>query len=357
MKKLNLAIIGQGRSGKDIHGLFYRSEANKFFNVKYVVDLDEHRRNVSEEIYPGCTTLADYRELFKLDDVDVVVNATYSNLHYPITMDLLQHGKNVLCEKPFARNRYECENMINTAKENGVLLAVFQQAFYAPIYTKTKEIIDSGIIGKIEQISIHYNGLGRRWDWQTLQKRIAGNAYNTGPHPVGMGLGFIDFPEDLKVVYSKLAHSPLCAGDSDDYAKILFTANDKALVDIEISSLDAYYDFSIKVHGHKGTYSCTQADWKIKYVVDGENPERAPIENFLEDDKKNPAYCSENFITHEDGGKFDGTPFDVGTAGLYEDMYYALTEGRPMKINALNCTQVIEVIATAHAQNPLPVKF
>ena len=100
MKKLNLAIIGQGRSGKDIHGLFYRSEANKFFNVKYVVDLDEHRRNVSEEIYPGCTTLADYRELFKLDDVDVVVNATYSNLHYPITMDLLQHGKNVLCENP-----------------------------------------------------------------------------------------------------------------------------------------------------------------------------------------------------------------------------------------------------------------
>ena len=40
MKKLNLAIIGQGRSGRDIHGKFYRSEANTFFNVKYVVDMD-----------------------------------------------------------------------------------------------------------------------------------------------------------------------------------------------------------------------------------------------------------------------------------------------------------------------------
>ena len=49
MEKLNLAIIGQGRSGKDIHGLFYRSEDNVFFNVKYVVDADAHRRQVAEE--------------------------------------------------------------------------------------------------------------------------------------------------------------------------------------------------------------------------------------------------------------------------------------------------------------------
>lgn len=40
MKKLNLAIIGQGRSGKNIHGKYYISEDNKYYNVKYVVDAD-----------------------------------------------------------------------------------------------------------------------------------------------------------------------------------------------------------------------------------------------------------------------------------------------------------------------------
>ena len=54
MKKLNLAIIGQGRSGKDIHGKYYRSGDNQYYNVKYVVDADEFRRGVAEEIYPGC---------------------------------------------------------------------------------------------------------------------------------------------------------------------------------------------------------------------------------------------------------------------------------------------------------------
>ena len=47
MKKLNLAVIGQGRSGKDIHGKYYRSEHNEYFNVKYVVDADEYRRGVA----------------------------------------------------------------------------------------------------------------------------------------------------------------------------------------------------------------------------------------------------------------------------------------------------------------------
>ena len=100
MKRLNLAIIGQGRSGKDIHGKYYRSEDNKYYNVKYVVENDEFRRKVSEEIYPDCKSFENYEELFALDDVDLVVNASYSEMHYPITKELLLHGKTYLLKSP-----------------------------------------------------------------------------------------------------------------------------------------------------------------------------------------------------------------------------------------------------------------
>lgn len=101
MKKLNLAIIGQGRSGKDIHGAYYVSERNVYFNVKYVVEADETRREISKQRYAGCEVLADYKELFDKKDVDLVVNASYSHMHFDITKDLLEHGFNVLVEKPF----------------------------------------------------------------------------------------------------------------------------------------------------------------------------------------------------------------------------------------------------------------
>ena len=356
MKKINVAIIGQGRSGKDIHGKYYRSSDNKFYNVKYVVDADEYRRSVAEEIYPGCKTFADYTELFSLEDVDLVVNASFSNQHYSITKDLLNHGFNVLVEKPFAKNRYECDELIKISEEKNLTLAVFQQSNTAPICTYAKDVIASGKLGEIKQVSVRFNGFARRWDWQTLQKMVAGGLYNTGPHPVGLGLAMIDFDPAYRVVYSKLGTS-LTSGDSDDYAKVIIEAPGKPVVDIEVISSDAYCDYNLKLVGSKGTYKSTTLKYKMTYIVDGENPERPVIEHFLEDENKNPAYCAEQLVKHVEEGDFPGDAFSVGGPKLYEELYYKITEGKPMSVTPKMAAEVISVIETAHAHNPMPVKY
>lgn len=356
MKKLNIAVIGQGRSGKDIHGLYLRGEKNVYYNVKYVVDKDEYRRGVAEEIYPGCKTFADYREILFIDDIDLVVNASYSENHFEITETLLNAGFNVLVEKPFARTRYECDRLIKLAKDKGVTLAVFQQSNLAPICTFAHEVIASGKLGEIKQVSIRYNGFVRRWDWQTLQRKVAGGLYNTGPHPVCLGLSLIDFDPNYKVVYSKL-DCLLTSGDSDDFAKIIIDTPNKPVVDIEVTSADAYSNYNLKLIGSKGTYKSTTAKYEMTYIVDGENPERPVIEASLEDDDRNPAYCRENLIKHTEEGEFIGDAFTVGTPALYEELYYKLTEGREMSVTAEHAAEVISVIETVHAANPLPVKF
>ena len=356
MKKLNLAIIGQGRSGKDIHGKYYRSEDNEYYNVKYVVDADEHRRKVAEEIYPGCVALADYRELFDLDGIDLVVNASYSQMHYYITKDLLLHGKNVLVEKPFARSRYECDELIKLANDNGLVLAVFQQTFFAPFYCFAQETVRSGKLGDIKQVSIRYNNFARRWDWQTMQKNCAGSTYNTGPHPIGMALGFLNFDKNAKVVYSKL-DTALTSGDADDYAKILITAPNKPLVDIEISSIDAYANYTLKIQGTKGTLKANPNSYEMTYIVDGENIERPVIEDFIHDEEGNPIYCSEKLVKHTESDKFNGNAFNVGTATLYKQLYYKITEGKAMDVTPEIAAAVISVAETVHAENPLPLKF
>lgn len=356
MKKLNIAIIGQGRSGKNIHGKYYQSADNEYYNVKYVVDSDEFRRNVAKETFEGCQTFENYQDLFALDDIDLVVNSTYSDTHYSITKDLLLHGKNVLVEKPFARSRYECDELIKIANDKGLTLAVFQQTFFAPFYVFTYDLMRSGKLGDIKQISIRYNGFSRRWDWQTLQKRCAGSTYNTGPHPIGMALGFIDFDKNAKVVYSKLDMA-LTSGDSDDYAKILIAAPEKPLIDIEINSTDAYSDYNVKIQGSKGTFKTTAGAYEITYICDGENPERPVVDTFLKDDKGNPIYCSESLIKHVESDKFKGTAFDVGTAMLYKQLYYKITEGVPMTVTPEMAADIISVIETVHAENPLPLKY
>lgn len=356
MKKLKLAIIGQGRSGKNIHGKYYLSKDNEYFEVKYVIDADAHRRSVAEQMYPNCKVFADYQALFAFDDIDLVVNTTYSEQHYPITKDLLLHGKNVLVEKPLARTRYECDELIKIAHDKGVTLAVFQQSFFAPFYRFAYDLVRSGKLGDVKQISIHYNGFARRWDWQTLQKKCAGGAYNTGPHPIGLALGFLDFDKNASVVYSKL-DTALTSGDADDYAKILLTAPGKPLIDVEISSIDAYSDYSIKIQGSRGTFKATPARYEMTYLVDGENPERPVTETFLQDDNGNPIYCSEQLIKHVEADAFHGTAFDVGPATLYEELYYKITQGTALSVTPEMAAAIISVIETAHAANPLPLKY
>ena len=356
MKKLRVAIIGQGRSGRDIHGAFYLSESNTLFDVACVVDADEHRRALAREAFPNAAVLGDYRELFGLEDVDLVVNASYSEMHYPITKDLLEHGFHVLCEKPFGRDRAECETLMRVAREQGRVLAVFHNTQKAPFYLHALETIRSGKLGQIKQISIFYNGFARRWDWQTLQKKLAGSVYNTGPHPIAMALGFLEFDSATRVAFSKL-DTALTSGDAEDYAKIILAAPQRPVIDLEISSIDAYCDFNIKIQGSRGTFKSTPGAYTMKYVVDGENPDRPVQETFIHDENWHPIYCSEKLVTHQEQGTYQGTAFDVGTKAIYESIYYAITEGTPLPVTCEMAAAVIDVIDTVHRQNPLAVKY
>ena len=357
MNKLNVAIIGQGRSGRDIHGRHFKSENNTQFNVVAVVERDETRRNRALEEYEGCEVFADFKELYGRKDIDLVVNASFSNEHFSVTKDLLENGFNVVVEKPFARNRFECDTLIKLAKDNNVTLAVFQQSLFAPFFLKAKEVIASGKLGRITQININYNNFARRWDWQTSQAKMGGNIYNTGPHPIGYGLSLLDFDPETRVAFSKL-DNVLSSGDADDFAKIILSAPNKPVVDIEISSNDAFAPSSkIKILGSRGTCSVEFNKYNMKYFVDGENPEQKLILESLKTDEGLPAYCKETLVTHEENEEFTGSAFDMGTKCFYEMMYSTLTTGAPLTIKPEYAAMIISVIEQVHAENPLPVKF
>ncbi len=356
MSKLNLAIIGQGRSGRDIHGRYFKSDANTNYNVAYVVEYDPERKERALSEYPGCEVFDDYKKLYDKKDIDLVINASYSQEHYSVTKDLLENGFNVVVEKPFARSRYECDNLIKIAKEKNLVLAVFQQSFFAPFYIFAKEVIKSGKLGRITQVDITYSNFARRWDWQTTQVKMGGNIYNTGPHPIGLALGFLDFDKDYRIAFSKLDRV-LNSGDSDDYAKMILTAPGKPVVDVEISSNDAFPATTLKVLGSKGSLKSTLTEYEMKYIIDGENPPQPLILESLKTEEGYPAYCGEKLITHEEKGTFDGTAFDVGTSSFYEMMYERLVNGKDLTVKPEHAAEVINVIEQVHAENPLPVIY
>lgn len=353
MKKLRTAIIGYGRSGQDIHGAFFMSPANTQYEVVCVCDELKIRRETAEKKL-GCETVSDYHELLGRRDIDLVVNATYSYLHYPVALDFLKHGFNVVTEKPFAVHADECQALIDAAAANNVMLCVFQQSHFAPYYRRIREIMDSGILGKIAEIKLQFSGFGRRWDWQCIQKRGGGCLRNTGPHPMEQALDILG--DEIPTVVSRLDRVN-SFGDAEDFAKVLLIAKDKPLIDLEISSCNAYSDYTYLIEGAYGTLKATTSKIDCKYFDPAEAPARSLITESLQGENGEPRYCSEKLPWKELHEELSGSAFDTAVKAYYGNIYDHLTDGAELIIKPEKIKQLIAVMDEIHRQNPLPEKY
>jgi len=111
------------------------------------------------EYYPEAAVFTDYREALTLDDVEVVDVTTHPEIRGPIIAECLAAGKHVLSQKPFVLDLDEGERLAALADKHGVLLAVNQNARWAPHFSYIREAVNAGLIGQISGIHC-----GVHWD-------------------------------------------------------------------------------------------------------------------------------------------------------------------------------------------------
>ncbi|NLM77592.1 MAG: Gfo/Idh/MocA family oxidoreductase [Ruminococcaceae bacterium] len=352
MSVIKIAILGQGRSGRDIHAVNLMYLTDLYQIVAIVDPLPDRRERAAREF--KCDTYAHYTEILQRTDIDLVVNATPSYLHGPITIDLLNHGFNVLVEKPMSRSVAEVDAMIAAAEKNKRLLTIFQQSRFAPYFVKVREVIDSGVLGRIVQIGISFSGYARRWDWQCLQSFNGGSLLNTGPHPLDQALQL--FGDDVEPQVTCFMDRVNTFGDAEDYVKLLLHGPGKPVIDLEISSANAYPSFTYLVQGTRGSLkgNMQRIDWK--YFILEEAPPQQLIRTPLKKPDGTPAYCSEQLTWHEDAWDLPQEQkdlFETIATTYYKRLYKALTENSPLDITPQQVRRQIAVIEACHRQNPL----
>jgi predicted dehydrogenase len=97
-----------------------------------------------------------YNDLLHDPDIDAIYNPLPNSLHAEWTIRALQAGKHVLCEKPFASNGREAEEMAKVAGETGLVLSEAFAYRYHPLTARIKEIIANGGLGKIQHIEAQF---------------------------------------------------------------------------------------------------------------------------------------------------------------------------------------------------------
>lgn len=142
----------------------------------------------------GAEQLGSLDELVNHPDVDLVYIATPPFLHYEQAMLALNAGKHVICEKPLAMNPEQGREMIETARQKGLLMVTNLMQRYNPMFARIKHLIDKKLLGEfLHGYFENYAGdeglLPEHWFWD--RTKSGGIFIEHGVHFFDMFAGWL----------------------------------------------------------------------------------------------------------------------------------------------------------------------
>jgi predicted dehydrogenase len=149
--KVGVAVVGVGFVGGQAHAPSFKKIEES--DLVALCDTVESRvKPLAERLQ--VKYFLDYDTLLEQSDVQAVVLAVPTPLHFNMAMKAIAKGKHVLCEMPLAPRIEQMTELESAAKNAGMLLMPDLNFRFAPIYNKIKELVESGNIGK--PIALHY---------------------------------------------------------------------------------------------------------------------------------------------------------------------------------------------------------
>jgi Predicted dehydrogenases and related proteins len=145
-KKVRVAVIGCGSISKYRHIPEYAAHPNVEL-VAFVDPVVERAQQFAD--MHGGKAYADYETMLAETKPDAVSVCTPNALHAPMSIAAAKAGAHVLVEKPMASTDEEAAAMIEAAKQNNVLLMVGHNQRFMPPHVKAKQILESGVLGKV----------------------------------------------------------------------------------------------------------------------------------------------------------------------------------------------------------------
>jgi predicted dehydrogenase len=175
-KQIKIGVVGCGYWGPNLIRNF-RSLPD--CQLKMMCDVSESRLKHLTALYPEVQGETDYAHVLNGAGLDAVVIATAVRLHFSMAKAALLAGKHTFIEKPMASSSAESEELIEIAREKGLVLMTGHTFLYSPAVRKIKDIVDSGDLGEIRYIS------ARRLNLGLFQKDI-NVAWDLAPHDISI---------------------------------------------------------------------------------------------------------------------------------------------------------------------------
>lgn len=196
-KVIKWGIIGLGNIAQK-----FAADLATIENAELVAVASRSQENADEfaRKYNSKKAYNSYLDLAKDAEVDAVYIATPHSFHKEHSILCLQNKKAVLCEKPFAMNLQEVEEMITVAKDNNVLLMEALWTYFLPHYTYVLECLKNEKFGKLLKLEADF-GFSRAFDNDSrlFKKEVGGGSLlDIGIYPIFAALSTLGKPDVIE---------------------------------------------------------------------------------------------------------------------------------------------------------------
>ena len=268
---IKVGVVGLGRSGIDIH-IKSISKSN-FFSLSAVCDSDIKSIENAKSII-NCPIYRSLDDMLKSTELDLIVIASPTKLHYDQAKKCLKENINVLIEKPFTKTLEEFIDLQKIAKNRNLNLIPFLNFRFKSDFLFIKSYMENNTIGKPFLIKRYLTYFNRRDDWQASISEQGGILNAAAIHAIDQCL-ILKADSNIDQIF--VDHKKICSkGDAPDFIKILIKFTDECLVDIEISWAHAEMMDSWRVYGDRGFLSSSNNKANVKWFINSEVVKKTP---------------------------------------------------------------------------------
>ncbi len=249
--KLKFVTIG---TGSIVEKMISGAKLSKHFSLYAVYSRSKEKAIAFQNKFDAQHVFTDLRDVAE-SEADVVYIASPTALHYNQAKLMLTNKKHVLCEKPACSNAKEVKELIDLAKQNGVLFLEAMRPVFAPGY---KWISDNLYrVGKVRQVTFTYCQYSSRYD--NFKKGIIENAFrpelsngalmDIGVYPLHVMVSLFGMPNKIQVASYVLKNSIDGCGTAileydDFFGNVIYSKIADSKLPCEIQGEDGIMQFS-----------------------------------------------------------------------------------------------------------------
>jgi predicted dehydrogenase len=264
--KIRVGVIGTGSRGQHLMQVIAATSAITGLEIVALCDVYQPHMDQALALAPTAKPFEDYRRMLEMPDLHAVVVTTPLHLHVGPTVDALNNGIHVFCEKAMAKTADDVLAMAEAHYSTGKILQIGHQRLFDPKFLRGMDKIYNGELGDVTQIRAfwHRNNNWRRpvpenqpelerfINWRLYREYSCGLLTELASHhiqvanwakkaiPVDVrGTGSISFWKDGREV--------------DDNIALIFTYADGTQFIYDSMIQNKKYGLEVQVMGHKGT--------------------------------------------------------------------------------------------------------